>query len=1025
VRFQAARDSLKYLDDQWKPHYDFFETAWTPYETEWHSHVFDFLPPNGDSGYVNGHRYYVRAMLKDSVGNSSEWSETDSLYMDAFPPDDISNLKVTPYVDTSTSQYVMRLTWDAAGDSASGLAVYYLYRRIGDGEYHRIDTIVDATVYDDPCDMADIRTVVCYRVGCRDNVGNVRDWTQTDWEACARVPLGPNISLVCDTVLEEQCYVGGDSAIVCWRDYDTTGVIGYIVRCNDAYYHSTDATGDCFTLPLNIDTLYSIQVRAAFSDGLFSTWSDPQTVIRDDTPPEPVDSLVVVHDQNGTAFLLSWIEPFDKTGVAGYCIQRWTGGGEGDWIGCTSDTAYVDSFITANDTMVAYQNYHYAVCPIDALENMQRNGNAADSDYCNRAPDLSCHSADSLGIIPIAWERAFPNLAHEWYDSVCVRRYGQNDPILCASVTMANSYPFDASQYGSGYYTFRVKEIPLDLQDEKASAWSRPCTAAYDTTIARVADFAAQPQPLLPSEEYDPVGVILISWSYEDVPGLESFVIVRYRDSMAEDTIIVPGPNPTGTYLVYDSGLYAHVDYTYCIKALSEFAPESRDTCITVAIDPYWVYTPRIKPFTPPFFKPDSVKPRWTWIDDSGNEIDHKYGAEWCEVQVCLDTTDTDSRCKSSGWLPAAPESTTVYVMDLVDESNRSLFFRIRARDCRIPDSLLNDFVWSNIYPLHGGWIKTTWDNVPPVPVTGLSIATQADSSAVADTVDVYLPWKPSIDRQPGAGLKHYRVYRYDPDGARTLIDSTDTTHYHDRFYVVNPSACAYRYSVHPVDILNNEQNFGNDTVCLTAFRAPVLRTVSKDSAEWQYEGPADSFYIECSYSEEYLGNRWMKYNPLEARQWVSAEARGCRFDTDSNFIANDTIYFHMKVRFEYESGSFESPWSEVKTYPDRSDLPIYTGNDERDGPQAYGLKQNYPNPFNPTTRISFDLPKSGHVLLRVFNINGQVVRTLIDEVMLSGSHVVEWNGTNEQNRPVASGTYFYQMKSRGFVSSRKMILLR
>ncbi len=93
--------------------------------------------------------------------------------------------------------------------------------------------------------------------------------------------------------------------------------------------------------------------------------------------------------------------------------------------------------------------------------------------------------------------------------------------------------------------------------------------------------------------------------------------------------------------------------------------------------------------------------------------------------------------------------------------------------------------------------------------------------------------------------------------------------------------------------------------------------------------------------------------------------------------------------------------------------------------PEQYSLSQNYPNPFNPTTQINFTLPQQSHVMLRVFNLLGQEVATLVDRVSPAGTYTVTWNGRTEFGMPAASGVYFYQLKAGDFTAVRKMIMLR
>jgi len=93
--------------------------------------------------------------------------------------------------------------------------------------------------------------------------------------------------------------------------------------------------------------------------------------------------------------------------------------------------------------------------------------------------------------------------------------------------------------------------------------------------------------------------------------------------------------------------------------------------------------------------------------------------------------------------------------------------------------------------------------------------------------------------------------------------------------------------------------------------------------------------------------------------------------------------------------------------------------------PRAYALEQNYPNPFNPTTEIRYDLPGSSRVTLKVYNLMGQEIKTLVDGVQAAGRHVAVWDGTDNLGRQVASGIYLYRLETHGFSAMRKMVLAK
>ena len=94
--------------------------------------------------------------------------------------------------------------------------------------------------------------------------------------------------------------------------------------------------------------------------------------------------------------------------------------------------------------------------------------------------------------------------------------------------------------------------------------------------------------------------------------------------------------------------------------------------------------------------------------------------------------------------------------------------------------------------------------------------------------------------------------------------------------------------------------------------------------------------------------------------------------------------------------------------------------------PKTFALNLNYPNPFNPTTTIAYDVAEQAHITLVVYNLLGQEVIRLVDEVQQGGRYQVTWNARNTQNREVASGIYLYRLvSSTGFSEAKRMTLLK
>jgi len=88
--------------------------------------------------------------------------------------------------------------------------------------------------------------------------------------------------------------------------------------------------------------------------------------------------------------------------------------------------------------------------------------------------------------------------------------------------------------------------------------------------------------------------------------------------------------------------------------------------------------------------------------------------------------------------------------------------------------------------------------------------------------------------------------------------------------------------------------------------------------------------------------------------------------------------------------------------------------------PVAFRLEQNFPNPFNPTTTISFDIPFQTYVSIKVYNLIGQEVATLVNENMAAGSYSKIWNATS-----TPSGVYFYRLQAGSFTATKKLALLK
>ncbi|MDP3114518.1 MAG: T9SS type A sorting domain-containing protein [Candidatus Cloacimonadaceae bacterium] len=122
------------------------------------------------------------------------------------------------------------------------------------------------------------------------------------------------------------------------------------------------------------------------------------------------------------------------------------------------------------------------------------------------------------------------------------------------------------------------------------------------------------------------------------------------------------------------------------------------------------------------------------------------------------------------------------------------------------------------------------------------------------------------------------------------------------------------------------------------------------------------------------------------------------------------------RLETKYGATGNKYPYFEVKITQDDLDNIVAP---------VFSLKQNYPNPFNPTTTISFSLPEAARVRLDIYNLKGQLVRTLLNSDKGAGLHSVVWNGKDKHNVAVGSGVYFYRISSPKHTQTKKMLLMK
>lgn len=147
-------------------------------------------------------------------------------------------------------------------------------------------------------------------------------------------------------------------------------------------------------------------------------------------------------------------------------------------------------------------------------------------------------------------------------------------------------------------------------------------------------------------------------------------------------------------------------------------------------------------------------------------------------------------------------------------------------------------------------------------------------------------------------------------------------------------------------------------------------------------------------------------------------------FASDTNFV--DSLTFGEQIT-DTAYGRFpdgSSSWSSLDPTPGAANAELSIIN-EGIIPSQFALHQNYPNPFNPVTTIAFDVPEQSDVLVEIYSVTGQRVKTLVNQNVDAGFHKIMWNGTNDAGVGLASGMYIYRISANNFTNVKKLIFMK
>jgi hypothetical protein len=323
------------------------------------------------------------------------------------------------------------------------------------------------------------------------------------------------------------------------------------------------------------------------------------------------------------------------------------------------------------------------------------------------------------------------------------------------------------------------------------------------------------------------------------------------------------------------------------------------------------------------------------------------------------------------------------------------------------------------------GAIYLSQDNTPIGPGRGLlaRIFVQippdyADNIVTIDSTTIVTPLKfVTIDNQSYTP-EFYRGYinnSYAPAVADSVWVESVTVNEDEQF-----SVAVNAYTTIPLYHISLPLEYASDNVVFDSMTLSGTRADNALVADAIYDNDAKKVQVILGFSDADLMPAGS--GPIAVLHFTSQSSgttSSVTIDTTDNYLIE--FYFQLGHLFNY-----------VKVYPAFTpgtiSIQLGTDVDEETGlqlPAEFRLEQNAPNPFNPATSIAFALPERSHVRLDVYNILGQRVRILVDDMLLPGYHNVVFDGRDGSGHPLASGVYLYMLKANRFAQSKKMVLLK
>jgi hypothetical protein len=676
---------------------------------------------------------------------------------------------------------------------------------------------------------------------------------------------------------------------------------------------------------------------------------------------------------------------------------------------------------STGDSLIGFANYSYRARAMLSSGRLSDYSNTAEA-YCNRAPEIIMDSTTvrwdrNHYDITIQWNRPRPaKLASSWLTFVKVRRYKENiDEGTDTLYTVVDQTAFTCHDCQLGMnYVFRIQE-----RSNNPAALTTAWSMSY--TEARLSRFIVRIQP-------QPMGRMFIAWSpdLDVIYGITGFEIKR-------DGLLWDLPSSAQEWMDVDPSLENGRSYRYEISGRNALGQIVLHTSVEDTCDTKAAYVPYVQS-NPDVYFLKTLDVGWFWKGADGQILETGVrGADSCRIELSVSRSfpEDPRQTTLTPWFKADGNVRKRQFQGsdfpaLVSVDNETLFFRITAKD---PWGNPKPALWSTDFD---STIRfAVYDSVPPPSVTDLNIVSVKAFDPGSDSTLIELRWT-------GSGVEYLTHSQLDTT-AWTAVNSNIAVYQVMRKTasgdsIIHSQPVDRRKSFYSViDTIQNREcswfvicvdSTGNRTYgpILTRnqwlIRTPrppnPLGLRSCSILEPKSSGYEYSIEIAMDSSHFRIGHKFTDVTVIDTllcrSGWIADTVFACPSGWGA-IVANNT-WFRIKYR---KTANLESGWSSMALYT-QSPAVNPKPDEPADSPslERTFVFPNFPNPFNAMTSIRYTLAEPYKATIKVYNIAGSMVRSLVDQNQTVGEHVVLWDARDAHGRDLASGVYFIQVDLEG-----------